>query len=497
MCASSRAQSGVAVVNDGTNYEFRPAGELVHVLRITPIVILVSVAFGLSTAAAQNKPAPNKKAPNKKAPPKKDDAKKPDKDAKKPDKADDKKKPNKPSAEDIEKAKAAFLKGRELFDAKKFDLAIKEFKTSFRLSRNALLLYNIAFTLDNLKQKQKALFYYKKFLSDAPEGAANRDHATERAKKLARELDADAIFAPKPKTTKVTKTDPKPTRTRKPGVSKFMHNVVEEAPPGYPLDITAFVPEGAKWQVNLKYRAANEAKFTTVMMKERYSELVGRIPAAKMSGRSVQYYIEVRDRGGKIIARSGRSNSPHLVYIDKSAKPRYYPDLTNDPSRVIRPVLDPDKNKSEVPKGDGGWTDTTSGKFKYAKWGSTISAASFITLGISFYFLAAQRQASLEGEAFASTTTDQCPFPRPCRSYSDIQKALEDDGKMFNTLTNVSLAIGIVSAGVAGYFWWKELKAKKERKAKPRVRNRSLLDRVVAIPVIGKDVVGGGAALRF
>jgi len=488
----------------------------VHRLRITPLVILISLAVAVPTATAQNKPDPKKgkKDAGKKAPApkdkkqagkqdaaKKDAAKKEDAAKKDAAKKDDKKVPpkGKPSPQDIEKAKAAFLKGRELFDAKKYDLAIKEFKMSFRLSKNALLLYNSAFTLYNLKKKERALFYYKKFLKDAPEGAANRDVSLDRAKKLARELDADAIFAPKPKkVTKATRTDVTPTR-RRPSVKKFMHNSVEEAPPGYPLDITAFIPEGAGWQVKLMYRAANEAKFTTVIMKERYTELVGRIPAAKMHGRSVQYYLEVRDHNGKIVTRSGRSNSPHLIYLEKSAKPRYYPDFGEDPGRVARPIVTPDPYKTEVPTGDGGWTDSTSSKFKYVKWGSTVSAASFITLGISFYFLAAQRSASLEGEAFASTTTDQCPFPKPCRSYSDIQKSLEDGGKRFNTLTNVSLAIGLVSAGVAGYFWWQELKAKKARKTRPlgRRHGRSVLERVVAVPVIGKDVVGGGAALRF
>lgn len=500
-----------------------------HALRISPFIIALSFVFATATASAQNKPDPKKKdVSKKKDAPKKKDPKKPDakkKDAAKKDapkkgapkkdaaKKDDAKKapstppaPKKPAAPtkaDIEKAKGHFLKGRELFDAKKFDLAIKEFKSSYRLSRNAMLLYNVAFTLENLKQKQKALFYYKKFLTDAPAAAPNRDHAMERGKKLARELDADAIFAPQPKVVKTTTTKDPPVRKRKPTITKFMHNVIEDAPPGYPLDITAFIPEGARWQVTLFYRGANEAKFSSVNMKLRYSELVGRIPKSKMAGRSVQYYIEVRDRSSKITARSGRSNSPHLVYIDSDAKPRYYPDLTHDPSRVVVPnnnvVNNNNNNNNKLPKGDGGWSDVTSSKFRYAKWGSTISAAGFVTMAVSFYFLAAQKSASLEGEAFASTTTDQCPFSPPCRSYSDIQKDLESSGKQLNTLTNVTMVLGVVSAGVAGYFWWKEMQAKKKRKSKLGVspKRRSLFDRVVAVPVIGRDVVGGGAALRF
>ena len=48
-----------------------------------------------------------------------------------------------PSAADMEKAKEQFIKGRELFDANDFTGAVSAFKESYRLSRNALLLYNI------------------------------------------------------------------------------------------------------------------------------------------------------------------------------------------------------------------------------------------------------------------------------------------------------------------------------------------------------------------
>ena len=105
----------------------------------------------------------------------------------------------------------------------------------------------------------------------------------------------------------------------------FQHQVVEDAPPGKPLDITAFVPEDSGFTVTLYYRGAGDATFTAKPMKWHYKELVARIPAAKMSGSSIQYYIEVKDQAGTVVTRSGKSTSPNLVNIDASARAALLP----------------------------------------------------------------------------------------------------------------------------------------------------------------------------
>src|SRR5690349_10767607 len=82
-----------------------------------------------------------------------------------------------PSAEDMEAAKKAFGEGKKLFDKQKYAEAVEKFKESYRLSRNPVLLYNIALTFERLGTNDMALFYYKKFLSDAPADAAQRPDA--------------------------------------------------------------------------------------------------------------------------------------------------------------------------------------------------------------------------------------------------------------------------------------------------------------------------------
>ena len=55
-----------------------------------------------------------------------------------------------PSAEDLEKAKEHYAKGKAFFDASEFEKAVDEFKESYKLSKNPVLLYNIAHTHDEI-----------------------------------------------------------------------------------------------------------------------------------------------------------------------------------------------------------------------------------------------------------------------------------------------------------------------------------------------------------
>jgi len=66
-----------------------------------------------------------------------------------------------PTPEQLDQAKKAYGEGKALHDAGKLTEAVDKFKESYRLSKNPLLLYNIGFTLDEAKQKDLALFYYR------------------------------------------------------------------------------------------------------------------------------------------------------------------------------------------------------------------------------------------------------------------------------------------------------------------------------------------------
>lgn len=382
-----------------------------------------------------------------------------------------------PSAEDMAKAKEAFLKGKELFDAKDYENAVDQFKESYKLSKNPVLLYNIAFTHDEIGDQQMATFYYEKFLKDTDKGAANRDLARKRLRELKNESGGDT-------------TDTGEVAT----VTAFKHAVVDEAPPGMPLDIVAVVPEGVPWRVVLHYRPSGEPKFTTVEMRYRFKELVARIPKTATTGKNVQYYIEVEDGSGKVLERSGEPTSPHIVYMEEGAKPRFYADTAG--GQVNTQVTDSDTplgggNKSGGGGGstvntDGGWTDVQSTKFNKLKWGTTIGAASFVLLSGTFYLISASHNGTLEDEALKSQF-GQCQAP-PCNQFAQKQKDLQSLGQTYETLGTVGLALGATAAVAAGALWYMEMTDKGDKKDTTSL---------ITVPAVGDNYIGAAASLRF
>jgi tetratricopeptide (TPR) repeat protein len=432
------------------------------------------------------------------------------------------------SAKDLEAAKAAFAKGKAAFDKGNFGDAVDHFKESYRLSKNPLLLYNIALTFERLLNKEMAVFYYKKFLEDAPAEAEQRPDAEKNLAALEKGSQPEPKVEPEPEPEPEPKTVTK--RTTACTVDEVQHQIVEDAPPGKPLDLTAFVPADCGWTVTLFYRGAGKESFTSVAMRPRYNELVARIPQEEMAGNAVQYYVEFKNDKGELVHKIGKSTSPNVVYIDEAARPRYYPDLEEtvgkaepeggkstfvdeeDPLTGRKKIIDdegpgPGPTGPTPPTGGGergpnGLMDVGSSKFTYAKWGATGTGVGMLGLSVTFYFMASSWANSLEAEAARSRDED-CPEEGgpPCRPYNDYRKGIEATGQRYETLSKVTFTVGVLAAGVAGYFWYKELKGKKkgervtssDKPAEPVSGLRSL----VAAPMAGDDFIGGAAALRF
>lgn len=375
--------------------------------------------------------------------------------------------PTGPSEEDMLKAKEHFMKGRELFDAKDFESAVDEFKESYKLSKNSVLLYNIAFTHDEIGDKQMATFYYEKFLRDTDKSVANRDVAKKRLRVLKKESAG---------------TDTEPTAAT---VTAFKHAVVDESPPNTPLDIVATVPEGVPWRVVVNYRPAGQPKFVAVEMRYRFKELVARIPASHTKGKNIQYYIEVRDGSGKVLERSGQPTSPHIVYMEPGAKPRYYADSVTGPVTATPGILDTELTTTTTPNNDGGWLDAGSSKFNKLKWGTTGSAVGLIAASTVFYLVSSNYSSELEKEALQSRA-GQCPTGPPCKQFAQKQKDLLSLGGTYETLGTVALGLGIATAAAAGTLWYLDI-----------TNDGKESDALTTIPVVGNDYIGAAASMRF
>jgi tetratricopeptide (TPR) repeat protein len=435
--------------------------------------------------------------------------------------------PPPPTPAQLEQAKKAFNEGKKLHEAGKHAEAVEKFKESYRLSKNPLLLYNIAFTFDEAKEEDMALFYYRKFLKDAPPDAAQRPLVTDRVKALEKQFNPGGATetTPPPATpdpATATTPAPKKPEAAKPLVIKpvgtytatdFQHQVVETAPPGKPLDVTAFVPEDSGFVVTLFYRTAGEGKFTGKAMFWRYKELVARIPAPKMIGNAVQYYIEVKDTAGTVVTRSAKATSPNLVNLEAGAPPRFYPDLTEEgdarvsdaeiqsrdeeedpinrtkkaPPKVAQAGADPAASVYVPPPGPNGLMDVGSQKFFYAKWGTTALAGVSLVGGLVFYLQARRYAGSLEDDSAS------CGAP-PCRKYDTYAADVQATGQRYQTLSYVSAGVGVLIGGAAGYLWYRErFGAGRSEHASTRRSAKSW----AVVPVAREGFAGATAATRF
>ncbi len=428
-----------------------------------------------------------------------------------------------PTPQQLDAAKKAFMEGKTLHDQGKLPEAIEKFKESYRLSKKPTLLYNIGITMEEAGMEDLALFYYRKFLTDAPADAAQHDEVVGKVKALEKKFDPNAG-----KTTPEVKPEVKPEIKPDPGEHKtgpikpagtyaekdFQHQVVEDAPPGKPLDVSAFVPEDSGWVVTLYFRGAGDPKFNAKPMRWHYKQLIARIPGSKVSGSSIQYYVEARDAAGKEVARAGKSTSPNLVNIDATAQAHFFPDFTDDTTgATVGTTGDPTKHHDEEDPlhkgsgtpvvtdpveqpvapidGSGGPMDVGSTKFKYLKIGTTVGAGVFLGLSVVLYLAAGSQASNLVNDA------KSCGTP-PCRAFDATDQSFQDAGHSRQTFSRIALGAGVVTAGVAAYFWYRELSAKKHGES-PTVATKPTtgLDSMIVAPAIGDGFTGAAVAARF
>jgi tetratricopeptide (TPR) repeat protein len=449
-----------------------------------------------------------------------------------------------PSDEELDAAKEHFVKGKELYEKGDKKGAVDEFKLAYKLSKNAILLYNVALVYDELGEKAKALHYYEKFVKEAPDSdktKENKKTSTGRVAVLTKELAADddeeikpAATAPAPAATPAPA--PAPAEPAKKVVTAFTHATLDEAPPAKPIDVTALVPDGVDWKLSLYYRTAGKDEFTAVKMKPRFQELVGRIPADVVKGASLQYYIEVKDAAGKLVAQSGSPASPNIVYLEAKAKSHFYREAGDPEETVEEVVAKPDPKANEASEGlddedplgegtgvrgqldsdidlggssedepgraivgDGSGQPTDNGnKVKWAKWGTTGGAAVLLGTSIVLYMSAASYADKLESD------TNRVCTPMPCQ-FDDYSADLQSTGQTMETWSKITFGAGLVTAGVAGYFWYRELVLDKrgtgvraaQTPAGKSDDEASSGVRFLAAPMIGDGVVGGAAVVTF
>lgn len=376
-----------------------------------------------------------------------------------------------PTKEELAQAKQLFDEGNALFKENKLAEAISKLEESYRLSRNAFLLYNIGHIYDLMGQKDKVLVYYKKFLADAPPNAQMAPTVKARIE----ELESSATPSAPEKPTEEVAEEAGNAQLQ------VQHELIFSAPPGRPLDVSIRKLDDPTLSATLFYRGAGDEKYASKAMIPRQDELVGHIPAKKVFGNSIQYYIEVRDQSGTLVTRSGKATVPHLVNIERGAPERAYPDLMAEDEKVV--VAPP----PEAPMNDPiGFRPTpepvdTGPPFKTAKWIASGSAVALFGTSFASYMIARRQHELL------LTDTSSCGTP-PCREFDvEYARAVEHRGQQYDVVYKVTLGAGVAAAGVAAYFWYRSLTSKAHKDATAWL----------ITPVVDDTSAGAAAAVRF
>jgi hypothetical protein len=90
-------------------------------------------------------------------------------------------------ADDAQKARELFTQGNTYFDLGQFDKAIEAWQQGYQLHNDPGFLYNIAQAYRTQGDAQKAIFFYKRYLSNAPK-AHNRAEVEQKIEALQKQL---------------------------------------------------------------------------------------------------------------------------------------------------------------------------------------------------------------------------------------------------------------------------------------------------------------------
>jgi hypothetical protein len=90
-------------------------------------------------------------------------------------------------ADDAQKARELFTQGNTYFDLGQFDKAIEAWQQGYQLKNDPGFLYNIAQAYRTMGDAQKAIFFYKRYLSNSPK-AHNRAEVEQKIDALQKQL---------------------------------------------------------------------------------------------------------------------------------------------------------------------------------------------------------------------------------------------------------------------------------------------------------------------
>ena len=119
----------------------------------------------------------------------------------------------------------------------------------------------------------------------------------------------------------------------------------------------------------------------------------------------------------------------------------------------------------------------------------------FAGAAVTTWVLGKQQADNLLADRDARMGQD-CGRP-PCFEFDDYDRQVQDAGKRYNLIHQVSTGLGVAAAGVAVYFWYKDLTAKKRGELKVGNNTASPETSWAITPAFSEGFTGAAAAARF
>ncbi len=296
-------------------------------------------------------------------------------------------------------AKEHYKLGLDAYKNGKYPEAIKELKKAYLLKRLPALLLNIGATYRKMSDIDNAVYYYKKYLAEAPDAKDRGD-----VEKTLAELEKEKPGAGGGSASAAAETPPPSEAPAPPAATEWKHTTIDATPPEQPLDVRVQMPVTKGVHVYVYYRGAGQADFTQVLMRRHGGEKVGRIPADAVAGKSLQYYVEAKDGKGNVVKSFGTAADPNIVRIDESAAPQVVASsggeaASGDQSAAAREDLDDEAapitgeiaekpSKKHHPGASSSPAGERTARFGTAFWaGAAVTALGVAGVAIGGYFL--------------------------------------------------------------------------------------------------------------
>jgi hypothetical protein len=406
-------------------------------------------------------------------------------------------------------ARVHYQKGMVYFQNGDYPNAVGELKQAYQIKHIPALLFNIGQTYRKMDDAALAIFYFEKFLKEAPRNAPQRGEAEKILAELRTKKNQGQIAVPPPLDEAPPQGAPQiAPQPRRRMVDKFEHKEVDEAPPQTPLDVRLMLPELEGARATLYYRTAGHDTYTAVPMHHRYDEWVGRVPGEMIIGKSFQYYLEARDASGNIIGKSGSAGAPNIVSIVEGAKSQFYADLSEGmegqtaeqvqampaPQRATRPWR---RHSDEDEAGFEHAKPRTLHNFRTLKWTAASVAGGAILVGLVSGIIAMSNSSDVEGNACTPTQQQNCIGTGPNQFFNEARQSSQSTGQAFSTISALSLIVGALTAGGAIALFVLDDSAEMEPEKRSGKPHRGLSLGPVVAPTPGGTVFGFTGGFHF